>query len=176
MVALRLLEHTLARSHGIAATDLRLARNSFGKPSLASHPRVQVSFAHCAGAVLVASADARIGVDVEWIRPRNRYAVARMLHPRETAALADAADPDRQFFRYWTLKESYVKALGVGLSYSVRGLVVSIGRDGTATVDRPGARLFLNEQIDGYVLAFCCLAAGTPDAEPELERMDLTRV
>lgn len=173
-VAQRLLQHTLAQDPRLAAADLRLVRNSFGKPSLAEHPDVHVSVAHCAGAVLVAAADARIGVDVERIRPRDRFAVARMLHPSEIARLAEAEDPDREFFRYWTLKESYVKALGVGLSYPVRGLAVALAGDGTAGVDGSRAMLRLEEGFEGYVLAFCCLAGGPKDAEPAIDRVEMS--
>lgn len=43
----------------------------------------------------------------------------RMFHPEETAALAAASEEDRPalFFRFWTLRESFVKARGTGLSH-----------------------------------------------------------
>lgn len=176
VVARRLLRRDLALAFGLPDTEPVLVPNSFGKPLLAAYPGIHVSISHCRGAVVVAASDRRIGVDVEWIRPHNRYAAARMLRPVELSMVLSAQEPDRQFFRYWTLKESYVKALGVGLAYPVRRLAVSVATDGSAAVDRPGASAHLDERFPGYVLACCCLRAGTEDAEPAAERVALEAV
>jgi 4'-phosphopantetheinyl transferase len=57
-----------------------------------------------------------IGVDVEFVDPdRNMMAIAdRSFAPSERANLR-SGDFDR-FYSYWTLKEAYLKARGVGLS------------------------------------------------------------
>ena len=42
----------------------------------------------------------------------------RFFHPEETRLLGEASSADSEilFFRYWTMKEAFVKALGTGLS------------------------------------------------------------
>lgn len=172
VAAHRLLDHTLADRLGVPVAGRRLLRNSFGRPSLPGPRPLQVSLAHCEGAVVAAACTGRIGVDVERCRPPDEFAGRRMLSPVELDRLATAADPDREFFRCWTLKESYVKALGVGLSYRVRRLVVSVAADGTASLNRPGARVRLDERFEGYVLAFCTLDGETDDPLDRLERVD----
>ena len=68
-----------------------------------------------AGALfVVAGADAPIGVDVEPVRPAAEWAAVARRHfaAEEIAALAGSAE---RFARYWTLKEAYLKGLGLGL-------------------------------------------------------------
>ena len=136
-----------------------------------------MSVSHCDGAVLVAASSARIGVDVERLRPLDRFALARMLNPAEIDRVLRSPDPDREFFRYWTLKESYVKALGNGPRLRVEGAATSTShRTGRrASADRR-AWVGLDEQFEGYVLAFCCLGRRTGGRRVALERRELTRL
>ena len=173
MVARRLLLRTLSCYLGLADADIPLAVARSGRPVLAAPLALQVSLSHCPGAVVAAVADHRIGVDVEQIRPPDGYAASRMLQPGELADIAAAADPVRELFRYWTIKESYLKAIGLGLRYPPQRLRVTNGRDPAAPhLDRPGARLRLAEQFDSLVIAICCLHA-EPDDDSAVEKVDL---
>ena len=63
---------------------------------------------------------------------RDWYARARIgaLAPAEAADVRTAAaDRSRRFFRYWTLKEAYVKARGDGLLYPLDVFQVSVSPD-----------------------------------------------
>jgi 4'-phosphopantetheinyl transferase len=66
------------------------------------------------------SLHAEIGVDAEWLgRPCDAAELARrFFSPDEARSLEALSETERhdRFFRYWTLKESYVKARGLGLS------------------------------------------------------------
>lgn len=50
--------------------------------------------------------------------------------------------------------------------------MVSVAADGTASLNRPGARVRLDERFEGYVLAFCTLDGETDDPLDRLERVD----
>ncbi len=166
-----MLAEGLREVFGLDADALAWTVNAFGKPLVEGHPGVGVSASHCPGAAVVAVADHRVGVDVEPVRPWDRHAASRMLHPDELADVRGADDPDREFFRYWTLKESYVKALGTGLAYPVRRLRAQPGPAGRATMNVPRATLRLHEAIAGFVVATCSLRSEGDDAEPLLVRL-----
>ncbi|MDX5299107.1 MAG: 4'-phosphopantetheinyl transferase superfamily protein [Gammaproteobacteria bacterium] len=76
------------------------------------------NLSHAAEHAVLACAPAgwRLGVDLEQIRPRD---VQRLIHPcglaDEQAYLAtlDGDAALRQFYRYWTLKEAFIKAHGL---------------------------------------------------------------
>ena len=61
-----------------------------------------------------------VGADVESLDRAGRWVdlADRYFAPREAAALKRVAPPDRpmRFLEYWTLKESYIKARGLGLA------------------------------------------------------------
>jgi len=172
----RLLQHALGDGFGLPVAGTGLVHDSCGRPSVAAHPEVHVSISHCEGAVLVAASSARIGVDVEWLRPLDHFALMRMLNLAEIDRVLRSPDPDREFFRYWTLKESYLKAIGTGLGYALKELDVDVAPDGTASVGRPRAWVGLEERFEGYVLAFCRLGSVRGDTDVALERMELTRL
>lgn len=79
----------------------------------------------------------RVGVDVEECVARRDFdrLIEAVFGPNERADLAAVAGPERirLFFRFWTLKEAVVKALGAGLSLDVSGFEVPAPmRAGTA--------------------------------------------
>ena len=77
-----------------------------------------------------------IGVDVEVMAKRvYRDQIARRnYHPREQEALRRATRPldHALFYRFWTLKEAAIKALGVGLYANLQSLDFSDAVDGDA--------------------------------------------
>jgi len=154
--ARRLLGIGLERAFGVPPADVEVERTSDGKPRLLGRRDVHFNIAHCPAAVAVAVADQAVGVDVEEIRARDPYVAARCFDASELDRVEAATDPDREFFRYWTLKESYVKALGTGLSHPLRSVRFAVSADGEPESDlRAGFRLV--EQFPGVIVALCWL-------------------
>jgi 4'-phosphopantetheinyl transferase len=158
--AQRLLLLGLQRAFGIVPPAIELERNSFGKPRLCGRPGVHFNIAHCRRAVAVMVADRPVGVDVEAVRARDAYVAARCFDASERVRVEKAADPDREFFRYWTLKESYVKALGCGLAYPLRGVQFEVSAGGEPESNKPRAEFRLVEDFPAIVIALCWLGLG----------------
>ncbi len=124
---LRLLLH---RYLGDEPDQFRFSYGPHGKPALIDPGRsIRFNLAHSQGLALYALTDEReLGVDVEWIRhigeigEIGEYA----LSTQEQHALRTlpAADRSAVFFQYWTRKEAFLKARGLGL---VQSLNESIG-------------------------------------------------
>lgn len=121
-IARALVRTTLSRYTPVAPKDWRFTRNEHGRPEPAmdvAAPRFNLS--DTTGLVALAVGWERpIGLDVEDLRRSGGglEIARRFFAPSEHAALA-ALPADKQrahFFAYWTLKEAYVKALGLGLS------------------------------------------------------------
>ena len=108
----------------VAPKEWLFEYGSHGKPGIASPmtvPPLYFSLTKTSGLVACAvSQTSLVGVDAEAIDRRIDLSgvAGRYFAPVEAAALS--ALPPRyrpgRFFAYWTLKESYVKARGVGLS------------------------------------------------------------
>lgn len=107
-------------------TDCDFAVNDYGRPSLTGVDDFDFNVSHTAG--LVAFAFARVpevGIDVEDVERRrvDPDLPRRFFSASEVAALEALPEPARvsRFFDYWTLKEAYIKARGMGLSLPLDG-------------------------------------------------------
>ena len=117
---------------------LDLTRDARGRPALTIDGRSagpDINWSHSGALLLVALGDGvRVGVDVEWLRPRPQaMALAqRFFAPGEAAALAGMAPAaaEAAFVRLWCAKEAVLKAHGHGLSFGLDRLEFSAGDDG----------------------------------------------
>lgn len=84
------------------------------------------SLSHSRGyaALACASGVASIGIDVEWLAPRDFASLADLaFDPGEAAGLASLPDPAAacaSFYETWTMKEAFAKALGLPLAAALR--------------------------------------------------------
>jgi 4'-phosphopantetheinyl transferase len=124
IAARALLRLMLSRYAPVAPSAWQFVTNRYGRPELVHVPAeagdLRFNVSHTDGLVAVAVARGRdIGVDVEHIdRPLTHDIAGRFFSPAEVRDLRRAS-PDEQprvFFDYWTLKESYIKARGMGLA------------------------------------------------------------
>ena len=108
----------------VAPRDWRFEAGAQGKPEIAAGlPRIAFNLSHANGLVALAVAAGNdagpVGVDVEQATRNIGPGIARRYFaPEEVAdleALPEAQQRDR-FFTLWSLKESYIKATGFGLS------------------------------------------------------------
>lgn len=101
----------------------RFERGRRGKPHLADHTPFNIT--HAGDYAVLALSAQPVGVDLERFRPIDWQRIAeRFFHPLERAYLSRSAEPERDFFRIWTLKESYLKAEGTGFSVSPASFAV----------------------------------------------------
>jgi 4'-phosphopantetheinyl transferase len=134
IVARARLREELAARLGMRPEAVQFAYGDNGKPRLTDQA-LQFSVSHCDDVALFAfSKTAEVGVDIEAIRPvREADAIAvQFFSPLEHAGYAALAPRDRLlgFFRVWTRKEAYVKALGVGFSMALERFDLSVAPRG----------------------------------------------
>lgn len=110
-----LLIHAVQAAEPGCTLPLRLRTNAYGKPMLTDGD-LHISLSHTADFVVCAVGDRELGVDAEKPRAYREALVRRFFCPEEQAFLRSSPDPDEDFTLLWTLKESYLKALGCGLN------------------------------------------------------------
>ena len=87
-----------------------------GKPYLKSG-ELFFNLSHSAGQLVCGVSDEEIGVDIQKICSKPRVA-KKICQPDELEQIKSPED----FTRVWTLKESFVKANGEGLSYGLQNI------------------------------------------------------
>lgn len=125
------LRYLLGRYLSLHPADIRFIYGPKGKPALASAGPLQFNMAHSGDlAVIAFTVDCEIGVDVEHIRPLAdmRHIADRFFCREEAAEIESLPEPGRTraFFRCWTRKEAYIKAIGAGLSAPLDSFRVSV--------------------------------------------------
>lgn len=125
LVTRSMVRTVLSRYAPISPTKWIFSTNSYGRPRISNRHKdvigLRFNISHTRGLIALAVSRHRdLGVDVEDFRNRqvsldiaNQY-----FSPAEITELATAPSDERQFrfFEYWTFKESYVKARGMGFS------------------------------------------------------------
>ncbi|HKX12016.1 MAG TPA: 4'-phosphopantetheinyl transferase superfamily protein [bacterium] len=115
-----ILRRLAANYLAVGPAELRFSYGAKGKPALVDGAGLGFSMSHCQGRALYAFTWGReLGVDLELLREDlDAVGVAeRYFNSEEAASLRamPASDRQREFFRLWTVKEAYAKALGIGL-------------------------------------------------------------
>jgi 4'-phosphopantetheinyl transferase len=115
-----LVRTILSERLSVPGWRLLFGSNAYGRPYLLTHPELSFNISHTNGLIALAVAQAGVvGLDIERLRTdRASPKLADYFAASERAALRSVAPEsfDEAFFTYWTLKESYIKALGTGLS------------------------------------------------------------
>jgi len=142
--------------YGVSLKMEEIIRNPWGKPSLRDVP-VYFNVSHSARyRACVISRAAPVGIDIEEVRPFSPAAARRVCTPYEMDLIRQSDDANRMFFRLWTLKESYVKALGTGMAYPMRNVNFTITGNMRIETGLGNCRFELLEDHD-YVAAVCRL-------------------
>lgn len=123
----------VGRALGVEPCAWQWAEGPRGRPEVSGHPSpVSFNLAHSAGMVVCAlSHDGAVGVDVEHRHrpPTDPQIVRRFCSPAEIIDIErHGTDGWRdQFLRYWTLKEAYLKARGVGIAVHLADVSFTLG-------------------------------------------------
>lgn len=97
------------------AAALEIQTGERGKPYLADESR-GFSLSHSGNAILCAIGERELGADIQLLTPANEALMRRFYAPDERRFVLAAAERDTAFTEIWTMKESYCKATGLGLS------------------------------------------------------------
>ncbi|MEK7793989.1 MAG: 4'-phosphopantetheinyl transferase superfamily protein [Candidatus Hydrogenedentota bacterium] len=115
----------------IAPERVRFSESGKGKPRIDGDSDIEFNLSHSGELALVAVTTGRaVGVDIESMRERDaqRNIAERYFSRGEVDALftLPEAEQSAAFYRCWTRKEAYIKALGLGLTYPLDGFEVSL--------------------------------------------------
>ena len=181
LVTRALVRSVLSRYFPIAPENWSFETNAYGRPEAANKEAreacLSFNISHTHSLIVLGVTKGRaLGVDVENFRARAvSLDIARCYFaPQEVRDLAGAPlhKQQRRFFEYWTFKESYIKARGMGLSLPLDKFSFHYPDDGAVRIaihpelaDDAGRWQFWQfRPAPQYLLAVCAErnSAGTP--------------
>lgn len=170
------LRRILSLYLGVDPRELCFVYGEHGKPALATSPSGEpaplcFNLSHSGDVALVgvilARPELQLGVDVEQARLGREFAsiAESFFAPDEVAVFRriPAHAQPAAFYRAWTRKEAYLKAIGTGLSFSSTAFSISYGEGEEPQLlrtERPGDAARRWRMIDlpcrsGYAAAAC---------------------
>jgi 4'-phosphopantetheinyl transferase len=186
LVSRALVRSALSCFAAVRPEDWTFGANAYGKPHVlcaGQVPPFHFSLSHTEGLVaLLVAREPLLGVDVECL-DRRLSDVEQLGAWFSAAERADlmasppAARPER-FLVYWTLKEAYIKARGMGLSLPLDRFSFQLKPDGPARIsfdpsseDRPEEWQFLQlRPTDRHLLAIAIRRTVGGDSAVEVHR------
>ena len=124
------VKQILARYLDCSVQDVHFTTNQYGKPTLSPATNLQFNVSHSHERALLAVTTATVGVDIEHLcdKERGDDIAQRFFSAAECQDYGEVAKPLRSqaFFHAWTRKEAFIKAIGMGLSFSLSDFDVSL--------------------------------------------------
>lgn len=153
----QMLERGLKEHYGLFDLKYAIDRGVHGKPFLAHFPQIHYNISHTDQMIVCGIGDVELGIDVELIRPFKESMIKGVLSEAERKDFYKLPEKERPeyFFRIWTLKESYGKAKGCGLSMALTGLSFHWNQAEKILCSDPEAVCFQTVLKGGFVLSVC---------------------
>lgn len=144
---------------GISNEHIRFAMNEYGKPSLSGYGHFQYNISHSGDWVAVFISNTPVGIDVEEVRPIDMNIAESFLSVQEFNRLMSHHEGERlpRFYELWTLKESYIKCKGEGLSIPLHSFSILVNDDRSITLEPVSERCYFRTyELDAsHKLAAC---------------------
>lgn len=152
-----LLQHGLALLQPAGTYTLAQIQFTYYHRPYLPESNIDFNLSHSGKYVICALSDTtRLGIDIEQIKPVNMDHFTDFMTPEEIEAINAAPEPVIAFYKYWTQKESILKANGKGLHIPLNEFSVA---DNQATLENQHWYIQELSVDEAYI---CHIATNTP--------------
>ncbi|WP_286009213.1 4'-phosphopantetheinyl transferase family protein [Methanobrevibacter woesei] len=118
-----LLLNKLLKEEDIIEPNIKLKK--FGKAYITNYENIYFNISHSNKLVVCGISDKEIGVDIENIDSKIDLNIAKhYFYNSEYENIMNSKNPSDEFFKYWVLKESYMKYTGLGFNLKLDGFEI----------------------------------------------------
>jgi len=141
--------------------DYTLTKEKNQKPCLDGMVDIKFNLSHSGNKVMCVISDCDIGCDVQKITNIDMDLAKRFFFSDEYDALRQCENSEERkdlFFRYWTLKESFMKVTGLGLMLPLDDFCIRINGEEVYVSQQLDHRRYYFYEFDpkdGYKYALC---------------------
>lgn len=139
----------ILEENGLTENSLKYSENE--KPVVEN---LFFNISHAGDYVIGVVSDCEVGCDIEKNTDAPLEVAERFFNPDEIEYIKASADKNKAFFTLWTLKESYMKMTGKGMSLPLDAFEVVPAENGFIlgrTLERPC--FFQTMELDGYIFS-----------------------
>ncbi len=111
-----LINKGLSENYGLCEKNMKYILNAHSKPYFRDYPDIFFNVSHSGDLCIACFSDNEIGCDVQKMDKADLSLARRFFSEDELAYIENSDDKNSAFYRIWTLKESFIKAVGKGLS------------------------------------------------------------
>lgn len=124
-----LIRSIIIEKLNIKNNDIIFQFNKYGKPFLKNYDFFKFNISHSGKWVTCAISQSSIGIDIEQIKPIDFEIAKKFFSHTEYIDISEKTEQEKSnyFYALWTLKESYVKAVGKGLAIPLNSFTIKIG-------------------------------------------------
>ncbi|SFU45465.1 4'-phosphopantetheinyl transferase family protein [Butyrivibrio sp. M55] len=171
LAGILLSEYAIGEAFGIQKDEIRFEKNKYGKPHVIGKSGVHFNISHSGNYVVCAVGSSPVGIDVQEHKSGGLDIADRFFSKEEKDALKRASDSNDEkqklFYDMWSLKESYIKCIGMGLSKPLDEFGI-VKKDGEYKLcengEESGEYHFMRYEFAGdYSLCVCSKETGIPD-------------
>lgn len=170
-----LIRYLFIKKLNLKNNDINIIKNKYGKPSISNKQNIKYNISHSYNWIICAIDKNAIGIDIEMIRDINFLVAKRFFGKLENAYISSSKISIRNesFFRIWTIKESYIKAIGKGLYMRLNSFDIDLDK-------KVNNCIYLNEyyikeyELDSkFKIAVCSKSCSFPEKIIEINCNEL---
>ena len=107
--------------------NFKIKTGKYEKPYISDNKNIYFNLSHSGKMVLCAISDRELGVDIEINDPTIDLNIAKhYFYNSEYENIMNSKNSPDEFFRYWVLKESYMKDTGLGVNLKLDSFEIII--------------------------------------------------
>ena len=123
-----LLLQKMLNEEGVTKPEFETGK--YGKVYICNYEDIYFNVSHSGKMVCCAISDREVGADVEYNDPAIDLDIAKnYFYNSEYENIMKSDNPSNEFFRYWVLKESYMKYTGLGFNLDLDSFEIIIDDD-----------------------------------------------
>lgn len=123
--------------------DFNIKVTEFGKPYLTDYANLHFNLSHSGDKIVFILCQKPIGIDIEIVKDINLNGKERFFCENEWNYIHSSENALSAFYEIWTLKEAYMKYIGIGLNKPLKTIMIHVIGDNKYIVCDNGDHLKL---------------------------------
>ncbi|OEG16257.1 hypothetical protein BCR23_05050 [Enterococcus quebecensis] len=172
LIAEILILNALVCDFSFLTSDIKFLKTEYGKPYL-DGSRLQFNISHSGNYVICGVSNGCLGVDIEEYGDCHKELI-HYFHPEEILEYnkLNSFQQKKYFYDFWSLKESYVKYLGLGLSYNLDSFYLIKEKERYSVIREDGEETSVKLEILNIDNQYACSICYEAERVDRIEKFD----